>query len=57
VSEELAIPSYFRKLLAFSQQWGGTAWHGERYGELMLDSNQYRVSQVLSNDQGVSHAS
>lgn len=57
VSEELAIPSYFRKLLAFSQQWGSTAWHGERYGALMLDSAEYRVSQVLTNDEGVRHAS
>jgi len=57
VSEELAIASYFRKLLAFSQQAGGTAWHGERYGELMLDSGAFRVSQVLPNDTGVSNES
>jgi len=57
VSEELAIPSYFRKLLAFTQQLGGTAWHGERYGELMLASDEYRVSRVLPNDKGVRHAS
>ena len=57
VSEELAIASYFRKLLAFSQQAGGTAWHGERYGELMLGSGGYRKSQVLPNDTGVSNES
>lgn len=48
VSEELAIASYFRKLLAFSQQFGSAAWHGERYGALMLDSEEYRASRVLS---------
>jgi alkylation response protein AidB-like acyl-CoA dehydrogenase len=47
VSEELAIASYFRKLLAFSQQFGSAAWHGERYGELILDSGAYRASRVL----------
>ncbi|WP_395407122.1 acyl-CoA dehydrogenase family protein [Pseudoduganella sp. UC29_106] len=57
VSEELAIASYFRKLLAFSQQAGGTAWHSERYGELMLGSGGYRKSQVLPNDTGVSNES
>ena len=48
VSEELAIASYFRKLLAFSQQFGSAAWHAERYGQLMLDSDEYRVSRVLT---------
>lgn len=47
VSEELAIASYFRKLLAFTQQSGRTTWHAERYGELMLDSGDYRISRVL----------
>lgn len=47
VSDELAIPSYFRKLLAFTQQAGSTAWHSERYGALMLDSGDWRESQSL----------
>lgn len=58
VSEELAIASYFRKLLAFSQQYGSTAWNGERYGELMLDRHEYRVSRVLPThqEQRIPHA-
>ncbi|MCY1370715.1 Crotonobetainyl-CoA dehydrogenase [compost metagenome] len=47
VSEELVIPSYFRKLLAFTQQYGGTAWFAERYGSLVLDSATWRDSQTL----------
>lgn len=47
VSEELAIPSYFRKLQVFMQQHGSTAWHGERYGALMLASDAWRESQTM----------
>ena len=47
VSDEMATASYFRKLLAFTQQSGSTAWHSERYGALMLDSGTWRESQSL----------
>ncbi|NMF89565.1 acyl-CoA dehydrogenase family protein [Aromatoleum petrolei] len=47
VSEELPIASYFRKLLAFAQRSGGTAWAGQRYGELMLLSDAWRDSRTL----------
>lgn len=48
VSDELAIASYFRKLLAFTQQHGGTAWFGERYGREMLKSAEWRQSRTLA---------
>lgn len=57
VSEELAIASYFRKLLAFNQQYGSAAGFAERYGELMLDGNEYRRSQTLLTQKGNHHAS
>ncbi|RJG03351.1 acyl-CoA dehydrogenase family protein [Noviherbaspirillum sedimenti] len=57
VSEELAIASYFRKLQGFSQQFGGAAWFAERYGEHMLDSNEYRASRTLLTQKGIQHAS
>ncbi|MNR51660.1 hypothetical protein D3C85_1713670 [compost metagenome] len=47
VSEELEIASYFRKLLAFSQQSGSSVWFAERYGALMLDRALWRESQTL----------
>lgn len=52
VSEELAIASYFRKLLAFSQQGEDAGSAGQRYGALMLSSGHYRASRTLLTSQG-----
>lgn len=52
VSEELAIASYFRKLLAFAQQGEDAGSAGQRYGELMLASGAYRASRTLLTSQG-----
>jgi alkylation response protein AidB-like acyl-CoA dehydrogenase len=57
VSEELAIASYFRKLLGFTQQYRDAGWFAARYGEIMLDSEAYRASRALPNQQGEHHAS
>ena len=57
VSEELAIASYYRKLLGFSQQYRDAGWFAGRYGELMLDGEAYRASRVLPNQKGNQHAS
>ncbi|WP_026354867.1 acyl-CoA dehydrogenase family protein [Massilia niastensis] len=57
VSEELAIASYYRKLLGFSQQYGDAAWFAGRYGAIMLDSEAYRASRVLTTPKGNQHAS
>lgn len=47
VSEEMIIPSLFRKLLAFTQQYQSTAWFTKQYGEAMFDTAAWRESQVL----------
>ncbi|MOA36052.1 hypothetical protein D3C78_1575540 [compost metagenome] len=47
VSEEMIIPSLFRKLLAFTQQYQSTAWFTQQYGEAMFDTAAWRESQVL----------
>lgn len=52
VSEELAIASYFRKLLAFSQQGEDAGGAGQRYGALMLASGDYRASRTLLTSKG-----
>lgn len=47
VSEELPIASHFRKLLAFTQGGAGSAWAGQRYGDLMLRDAAWRDSRTL----------
>ncbi|MES2260308.1 MAG: acyl-CoA dehydrogenase family protein [Pseudomonadota bacterium] len=52
VSEELAIASYFRKLLAFSQQGEDAGGASQRYGALMLAGGGYRASRTLLTGKG-----
>ncbi len=47
VTEELAIASYFRRLMAFTQQHGATDWHAQAFGEAQLASGHWRHSRVL----------
>lgn len=47
VTEELPIASYFRKLNAFAQQGGSTAWHSMHFGRAMLASGAWRHSRTL----------
>ncbi len=47
VSEELPIAATFRKLNAFAQQGGSTAWHSRHFGRAMLASGAWRESRTL----------
>ena len=47
VSEELIVASIFRKLLAFHQQHGITQSFSAAYGQHMLNTGNWRYSQVL----------
>lgn len=47
VCEELPVAASFRKLCAFGQQFGSTAWHAEWLGRSQLASQAWRGSQTL----------
>lgn len=47
VSEEMPVAGLFRKLTAFQQQGGATAWHSAQLGRRLLDSDAWRESQTL----------
>ena len=56
VSEELPVASYFRKLTAFAQQAGATAWHSHHYGTAMLACDAWRASRSLPDLEHQVHA-
>jgi alkylation response protein AidB-like acyl-CoA dehydrogenase len=47
ISEELPIAACFRKLTAFTQQSGSTAWHTQHLGQMLLNGQTWRASQTL----------
>ncbi|MFM9999356.1 MAG: acyl-CoA dehydrogenase family protein [Burkholderiaceae bacterium] len=47
VTEELAIASYFRRLMAFTQQYGSTDWHAHAFAEAELANGAWRHSRTL----------
>lgn len=47
VSEEMPVAGLFRKLTAFQQQGGSTAWHSAQLGRRLLASDAWRDSQTL----------
>ena len=47
VTEELAIASYFRRLMAFTQQYGATDWHAQAFAEGQLGHGAWRHSRTL----------
>ena len=47
VTEELAIASYFRRLMAFTQQYGATDWHAQAFAERQLGQGAWRHSRTL----------
>ncbi|ANH75817.1 acyl-CoA dehydrogenase [Ralstonia insidiosa] len=47
VSEEMPVAGLFRKLTAFQQQGGATAWHSAQLGRRLLASDAWRESQTL----------
>ena len=47
VTEELAIASYFRRLMAFTQQYGATDWHAQAFAEGQLGGDAWRQSRTL----------
>ena len=47
VTEELAIASYFRRLMAFTQQYGATDWHAQAFAERQLGGDAWRQSRTL----------
>jgi len=47
VSEEMPVAGLFRKLTAFQQQGGATAWHSAQLGRRLLESDAWRESQTL----------
>jgi alkylation response protein AidB-like acyl-CoA dehydrogenase len=47
ISEELPIAACFRKLAAFTQQFGSTAWHTQQLGRMLLGGKEWRESQTL----------
>ena len=47
VTEELAIASYFRRLMAFTQQYGATDWHAQAFAEGQLGGGAWRQSRTL----------
>ncbi len=47
VTEELAIASYFRRLTAFTQQYGATDWHAQAFAEGQLGGGAWRQSSTL----------
>jgi len=47
VSEEMPVAGLFRKLTAFQQQGGATAWHSAELGRRLLESDAWRESQTL----------
>ena len=47
VTEELAIASYFRRLMAFTQQYGATDWHAQAFAEGQLGGDVWRQSRTL----------
>ncbi|MCO5397349.1 acyl-CoA dehydrogenase family protein [Ralstonia soli] len=47
VSEETPVAGLFRRLTAFQQHGGATAWHSAELGRRLLESNAWRESQTL----------
>ena len=47
VTQELAIASYFRRLMAFTQQHGATDWHAQAFAEGRLGGDAWRRSSTL----------
>ena len=47
VTEELAIASYFRRLMAFTQQHGATDWHAQALAQGQLGHGAWRHSRTL----------
>ena len=47
VTQELAIASYFRRLMAFTQQHGATDWHAQAFAEGRLGGDAWRQSSTL----------
>lgn len=47
VTEELAIASYFRRLMAFNQQYGATDWHAQAFAQGQLGGGAWRHSRTL----------
>ena len=50
VTEELPIASYFRRLMAFTQQYGATDWHAQAFAEGQLRNSGWRYSRTLPVD-------
>ena len=53
VSEEMPVAGLFRKLTAFQQQGGATAWHSAQLGQRLLESDAWRDSQTLLSARSV----
>ena len=47
VTQELAVASYFRRLMAFTQQHGATDWHAQAFAEGRLGGDTWRQSSTL----------
>lgn len=47
VTEELSIASYFRRLMAFTQQHGSTDWHAHAFAKALLANGAWRHSRTL----------
>ena len=47
VTEELAIASYFRRIMAFTQQHGATDWHAQAFAQGQLGGDAWRHSRTL----------
>ncbi len=47
VTEELAIASFFRRLMAFTQQFGATDWHAQAFAQGQLGGGAWRQSRTL----------
>ncbi|MFM9999377.1 MAG: acyl-CoA dehydrogenase family protein [Burkholderiaceae bacterium] len=56
VTEELAIASYFRRLMAFTQQHGGTDWHAHAFAEAQLANGAWRNSRTLPRSHAIEGA-
>ena len=47
VTDELAIASYFRRIMAFTQQHGATDWHAQAFAQGQLGGDAWRHSRTL----------
>ena len=47
VTQELAVASYFRRLMAFTQQHGASDWHAQAFAQARLGGDAWRQSSTL----------